>query len=81
VNRGFDPWSERDKEAVGLAKFKGDPTVGALKVSFLWPFYGGYNVIDLDPDYGWAIIIGIKPKIFLGAFSQFNSDGRSQIQG
>jgi len=64
VNRGFDPSSERHKEAIGLARFIGDPTVGALKVSFFWPFYGGYNVIDLDPDYGWAIIIGSSGKYF-----------------
>src|SRR4051794_17202877 len=27
-----------------------------LKVTFLWPFYGNYWVIGLDPDYKWAIV-------------------------
>ncbi len=30
----------------------------ALKVSFFGPFYGGYNVVDLDPDYQHALIAG-----------------------
>jgi apolipoprotein D and lipocalin family protein len=27
-----------------------------LKVTFFWPFYGDYWVIDLDPDYRWAVV-------------------------
>ena len=27
-----------------------------LKVTFFWPFYGDYWIIDLDPNYGWAVI-------------------------
>ncbi len=27
-----------------------------LKVSFFWPFYGNYWIIDLDPEYRWAVI-------------------------
>jgi apolipoprotein D and lipocalin family protein len=64
VNRGFDRVRQREKEAIGTAKFIGDQTVGALKVSFFWPFYGGYNVIDLDPEYEWAIIVGSSRKYF-----------------
>lgn len=64
VNRGFDPARQRQKEAVGTAKFIGDQSVGALKVSFFWPFYGGYNIIDLDPEYGWAIIVGSSHTYF-----------------
>lgn len=64
VNRGFDPIRQRQKEAIGTAKFIGNQTVGALKVSFFWPFYGGYNIIDLDPEYGWAIIVGSSRKFF-----------------
>jgi apolipoprotein D and lipocalin family protein len=29
-----------------------------LKVSFFGPFYGGYNVLDLDPDYQIALVAG-----------------------
>jgi apolipoprotein D and lipocalin family protein len=27
-----------------------------LKVTFFWPFYGDYWIIDLDPNYRWAVI-------------------------
>lgn len=27
-----------------------------LKVTFFWPFYGNYWIIDLDPDYRWAVV-------------------------
>lgn len=27
-----------------------------LKVTFFWPFSGDYWILDLDPDYRWAIV-------------------------
>jgi apolipoprotein D and lipocalin family protein len=27
-----------------------------LKVTFFWPFYGNYWIIDLDPDYKWVVV-------------------------
>ena len=27
-----------------------------LKVTFFWPFYGDYWIIDLDPNYRWAVV-------------------------
>ena len=29
-----------------------------LKVSFFGPFYGGYNVVELDPDYQLSLVSG-----------------------
>lgn len=58
VNRGYDAESERWKEAVGRAYFIGEPNVGRLKVSFFGPFYGAYNVIALDADYRWSLVVG-----------------------
>ena len=58
VNRGFDPVRNIWKEAEGKGQFIGDPTEAALKVSFFGPFYGGYNVVALDPDYQWAMVVG-----------------------
>ncbi|NTV02093.1 MAG: lipocalin [Chlorobiaceae bacterium] len=59
LNRGYDPVQKRWKSAEGKAKFAGDPTVGALAVSFFGPFYGGYNVFELDRDnYSWAMVAG-----------------------
>jgi apolipoprotein D and lipocalin family protein len=27
-----------------------------LRVTFFWPFYGNYWIIDLDPEYRWAVV-------------------------
>ena len=58
VNRGFNPAKNEWKEAVGTARFLGDPQTAALKVSFFGPFYGGYNVVRLSDDYQTALVIG-----------------------
>lgn len=58
VNRGFAAASGQWREAVGKALFTGAPTTGSLKVSFFGPFYGGYHVAALDPDYRWALVLG-----------------------
>jgi apolipoprotein D and lipocalin family protein len=33
-----------------------DPSNAKLEVQFFWPFHGSYWVIDLEPDYGWAVV-------------------------
>ena len=59
LNRGYDTRRERWKEAVGRAEFVESPDVGALKVSFFGPFYGGYCITDLDQEsYQWVMIVG-----------------------
>lgn len=58
VNRGFNPAKNEWKQAVGTARFLGDPRTAALKVSFFGPFYGGYNVVRLSEDYQTALVIG-----------------------
>lgn len=58
INRGYDAANGRWKEAVGHAEFTGAPDTASLKVSFFGPFYGGYHVVALDPDYRWAIVSG-----------------------
>ena len=58
VNRGFNYAKDDWQEAVGRARFRGNPTVGALEVSFFGPFYGGYNIIALDENYQYALVAG-----------------------
>jgi len=58
INRGFDSERKDWKEAVGKALFTGDTNRGALKVSFFGPFYGGYNVAAMDPQYRWSLVVG-----------------------
>jgi apolipoprotein D and lipocalin family protein len=58
LNRGFDPAKGAWREARGRAYFLEGPEVGSLKVSFFGPFYGGYHVMALDPDYNWSMVAG-----------------------
>ena len=58
LNRGFDEASGTWSEAQGRAKFLGPRDVGQLKVSFFGPFYGGYNIVDLDPEYSLSLVAG-----------------------
>jgi len=50
------------KEAKGRAKVVDPETNAKLKVSFFGPFWGDYWIIDLDPDYQWAVVGGPKRK-------------------
>ena len=59
INRGFDTAKKDWREAIGKAYPVGDPSSGRLKVSFFGPFYGGYNIIELDKqDYQYALVSG-----------------------
>ena len=59
VNRGFNENTGEWEEAIGKAYFTGESDVGQLKVSFFGPFYGGYNVVELDKtDYGYSLVAG-----------------------
>ncbi|WP_207504442.1 lipocalin family protein [Telluribacter humicola] len=58
LNRGYDQKEEEWEEATGKAKFVASPDKGKLKVTFFWPFYSGYNVIEIDPEYRYALVAG-----------------------
>lgn len=59
VNKGFNPNKHKWEEAEGKAYFVGDPAIGQLKVSFFGPFYGGYNIIELDKEnYQYSLVCG-----------------------
>ncbi len=61
-NRGYNYVKNQWQDVTGKAKFVGNPTVAMFKVSFFGPFYAGYNVVALDPDYKYALIIGSSPE-------------------
>lgn len=73
INRGFDPVKNKWKEAVGKAFFVESNDVGRLKVSFFGPFYGGYNIIELDKiNYSYAVVCGPKKSyLWILARNQF----------
>jgi len=58
LNRGYDARHRRWKSSEGKARTVHGPDVAALKVSFFGPFYGGYHVAALNPDYRWALVLG-----------------------
>ena len=54
VNSGVKNGAHRSIQ--GTAHFKGETSVGELRVSFFRPFYGDYRIIALSPDYSYAIV-------------------------
>ena len=59
INQGYNSAKQRWEKAEGKAYFTGGSNVGRLKVSFFGPFYGGYNIIDLDHEsYQYALVSG-----------------------
>ena len=58
LNRGYDRAAGEWREAHGRARFVGPRDVAMLEVSFFGPFYGGYNVVALDPDYQLSLVTG-----------------------
>jgi len=70
VNGGYDPAKGKYRESIGKAKFIEGKDVGALKVSFFPPFYGGYNIVALDEEYQWAIVVGPNPQKYFWVLSR-----------
>lgn len=46
----------RISEARGRAKIVDPVTNAKLKVSFFWPFFGDYWILDRADDYSWSIV-------------------------
>lgn len=44
------------KSVRGKARVVDRQTNAKLEVSFFWPFWGDYWIIDLDPGYQWAVV-------------------------
>jgi apolipoprotein D and lipocalin family protein len=48
--------SGKVKQAKGKAKVVDKISGAKLKVTFFWPFYGDYWIIDLGKDYDYAVV-------------------------
>ncbi len=65
INSGYNDKSGERESAEGVAYFIDEPDKGSLEVSFFWPFYGGYHIIELDKvDYQYAMISGPNRDYF-----------------
>ncbi|MCF7964567.1 MAG: lipocalin family protein [Methylobacter tundripaludum] len=59
LNKGWDIKAGEWREAEGKAYFVEQADKGRLKVSFFGPFYGAYNIIELDKkDYAYSMVAG-----------------------
>lgn len=58
LNRGYNVEDSEWNQAEGKAFPLEEGDYSQLKVSFFGPFYGGYNVVALDPGYQWAMVVG-----------------------
>ena len=56
INRGYNLEKQIWDEAESRAYVINEENVGSLKVSFFGPFYSGYNILELDDDYQWALV-------------------------
>jgi apolipoprotein D and lipocalin family protein len=57
------------KQSAGRARVVDPGTNARLKVSFFRPFWGDYWIIDLDPDYRWAVV-GVPNRKYLWVLSR-----------
>lgn len=57
------------KQAKGRAKLADPVSNAKLKVSFFGPFWGDYRIIDLDPEYQWAVV-GVPSRKYLWILSR-----------
>lgn len=71
INKGFNPETEKYEEVVGEAVLAGEEGEAKLKVSFFGPFYAGYNVVKIDPEYKYALVAG-KNRSYLWLLSRDN---------
>lgn len=56
INRGFNPLTNTRQMAKGKVRFKDQPTLGHLEVSFFWNFYSSYKILELDKNYEYALV-------------------------
>ena len=65
INKGLNQTTGKWEQAEGKAYFIDQPNEGKLKVSFFGPFYGAYNIIDLDKKgYSYSMITGPDRSYF-----------------
>lgn len=68
------------KQANGRAKIVDQASNAKLKVSFFGPFWGDYWIIDLDPEYTWAVV-GMPSRKYLWILSRSPMMDEEVFQG
>ena len=68
------------KESRGKAEVADTTTNAKLRVWFFWPFKGNYWIIDLNPDYQWAVV-GEPSRKYLWILSRTPTMDEAVYQG
>lgn len=63
----------------GHAKVVPDSANAKLRVSFFWPFYGDYWVLDLDPDYR-RVLVGTPDRQYAWLLAREPQLDEAQLQ-
>ncbi|HEY5139231.1 MAG TPA: lipocalin family protein [Methylococcales bacterium] len=80
LNKGWNQADAKWEQAEGKAYFVEQPDKGRLKVSFFGPFYGGYNIIELDKkDYAYSMVTG-PDKTYLWILSRTRQLPKATLQ-
>jgi len=79
INKGYNDKNATWDSSEGKAYFVGESNAGQLKVSFFGPFYGAYNIIDLDPNYQYALVVGPDTD-YLWILSRSPELGKAVVQ-
>ncbi|HTH82514.1 MAG TPA: lipocalin family protein [Mucilaginibacter sp.] len=58
ITRGLNRETGKHVEAIGKMKLAGNENTGMLKVSYFRPVFLAYNILDMDPDYKYAMVAG-----------------------
>ena len=66
--------------AKGTAKVADKQSKAKLKVTFLWPFYGDYWILDLGPNYEYAVV-GDPKRRYLWILSRTQQIDDALYQG
>lgn len=63
-NKAFDTKQGQWHSSTGKGGLVESPNIGRLKISYFGPFYGSFNIIALDSNYGWAMVTGPNARYF-----------------
>lgn len=63
-NKAFDTKQGQWHSSAGKGGLVESPNIGRLKISYFGPFYGSFNIIAMDPNYGWAMVTGPNARYF-----------------
>ena len=84
VNKGFKySLDGKEQTAKAFAKIPNPNMPGRLKVYFFWPFGTDYFILDLDPNYQWALVGSGSPNFLwiLNRTPQMNDELYNEIVG